>query len=148
MRLGAPSARRVRTFRSPLQHPYPLRGCNSDLAQYSKTPRLQDSITPRLHHSKTPSLQDSITPSLHHSITPSLHHSITPRGRIRGREQPARRSFRFAGFKLQWLAKSGRRGQPVRRSFLSWSVGSSASERSRKNEAPCYHGKLIGPQAG
>src|SRR5258708_2429671 len=24
----------------PLQHPYPLRGCNSDLAQYSNTPSL------------------------------------------------------------------------------------------------------------
>jgi hypothetical protein len=30
---------------------------------------------------------------------------------FRGRGQPARRSFRFAGFKLQWLAKSGRRGR-------------------------------------
>src|SRR5258707_15415044 len=28
------------------QHPYPLRGCNSDLAQYS--------ITPSLHHSARP----------------------------------------------------------------------------------------------
>jgi hypothetical protein len=38
-------------------------------------------------------------------------YSITPRGRIRG--------------------------QPVRRSFLRSLVGSSVSERSRKNEAPC-----------
>jgi hypothetical protein len=43
------------------------------------------------------------------------HHSTTPRGRIRGREQP------------------------VRRSFLRSLVGSSVSERSRKNEAPCEH---------
>ncbi len=27
----------------PLQHPYPLRGCNSDLAQYSNTPILHHS---------------------------------------------------------------------------------------------------------
>src|SRR5260370_40999927 len=29
------------------EHPYPLRGCNSDLAQYSNTPSLHLFITPR-----------------------------------------------------------------------------------------------------
>src|SRR5260221_9574892 len=52
---------------------YPLRGCNSDSAQYSNTPTLQHSDTPTLQHSNTPSLHHSITPTLHHSITPSLH---------------------------------------------------------------------------
>jgi hypothetical protein len=85
-------------------------GCNSKLTHYSITPLLHYSITPLLHH--------SITPSLHHSITPSLHHSTC---RIRGPGQPARRSFRFAVFKLQSPAKSGRRGQPARRSL--WFVG-------------------------
>src|SRR5258707_3569349 len=51
------------SYLPPLQHPYPLRGCNSDLA----------------HH--------SITPSLHHSITPSLWGRIRGRGRRRGRER-------------------------------------------------------------
>jgi hypothetical protein len=48
-----------------------------------------------------------------------LQYSITPRGRIRGRRR--------------------RRGRPVRRSFLRSLVGSSVSERSRKNEAPHEH---------
>jgi hypothetical protein len=33
---------------APLQHPYRLRGCNSDLAQYSNTPKFQYSNTPSL----------------------------------------------------------------------------------------------------
>jgi hypothetical protein len=86
----------------PLQHPDPLRGCNSDLAQYSNTPTLHHSNTPSLRHSNTPSLHHSITPSLHHSITPSLHHSITPSLRAAGFEDDD--SLSDVAFCGRWLA--------------------------------------------
>src|SRR5260221_11262274 len=42
----------------PLQHPYPLRGCNSGLGQYSNTPARNasrsDAGGPTLHHSARP----------------------------------------------------------------------------------------------
>ena len=45
-------------FRLRHQHPYPLRGCNSDLAQYSNTPARNasrsDAGGPTLHHSAGP----------------------------------------------------------------------------------------------
>ena len=56
-----------------------------------------------------PSLRDKDS-----QTCPQIRRQITPRGRIRGRRQ----------------------GQPVRSSFLRSLVGSSVSERSRKNEAP------------
>jgi hypothetical protein len=80
-----PGTRRTGVNQRRLQQPYPLRGCNSDLAQYSNTPTPQHSKTPRLQYSNTPSLHHSNTPSLHHSITPSLHHSARLDSRTRTR---------------------------------------------------------------
>src|SRR5258707_11408945 len=52
---------------SAMSIPSPLRGCNSDLAQYSNTP------------ARNASRSDAGGRTLQHSNTPSLHHSITPR---------------------------------------------------------------------
>src|SRR5258707_4860569 len=55
-RFGTTNGQYLSTFRlhikdddeneSPHEHPYPLRGCNSDLAQYSNTPTLHHSARP------------------------------------------------------------------------------------------------------
>src|SRR5260221_14636091 len=55
-RFGTTNGQYLSTFRlhikdddeneSPHEHPYPLRGCNSDLAQYSNTPSLHHSARP------------------------------------------------------------------------------------------------------
>src|SRR5260221_210139 len=55
-RFGTTNGQYLSTFRlhikdddeneSPHEHPYPLRGCNSDLAQYSNTPALHHSARP------------------------------------------------------------------------------------------------------
>src|SRR5260221_4797488 len=62
-RFGTTNGQYLSTFRlhikdddeneSPHEHPYPLRGCNSDIAQYSHTPILHHSAWPTIRTTRT-----------------------------------------------------------------------------------------------